>query len=661
MKRGQGSKRQQDFRKMPAREPASISYGHGKRYQSLLNSLNSDSRPSKRQRTTLHQITQPTARTGPYQQRDESASTVVDDQASDNVAEDEVHEGDDPFHVHFENPSAQKLSSSIAAIKESKWISSRQKGETDWSFLSVHPNCQMSQAVYGDVHHGSRPSSKLPRLALKRKLRERAMKDVSGLDPMMDKTCELIFRYEDVCFPSRTCENAHALRQVACIHTLNHLLKTRDRIIKNNGWLSKNSSEADIEVRDQGFTRPKALILLPTRQACVRYADILISLYNPEQQENKKRFQDSFSSPAGDLADNKPDDFRELFEGNDDDLFRLGIKFTRKTVKFFSKFYNSDIILASPLGLRMAMGKGENKTADYDFLSSIEILLLDQADALYMQNWEHVEFIIDHMGLQPREAHGCDFSRVRHWYLDGNAKFVRQTIALSSYNFAQLNQLFTSSMSNFAGKHKMAQETEGMIAQLSIMPKQTFSRFRFGNVKNEPDERFKYFTQAVLPKATQETKSSTDQLGLLVFVPAYADFLRVRNYMAAAPDLQDVSFGAISEYTPVKDVARARTHFLSGRHSILLYTERVHHFRRYHLKGAKRIVMYALPETPTFYKELVEGFLSSSLAVGKVSLRELDVKVLFSRLDVLKIERTVGSERYQSLLNEDGDTFDFVS
>ncbi len=71
--------------------------------------------------------------------------------------------------------------------------------------------------------------------------------------------------------------------------------------------------------------------------------------------------------------------------------------------------------------------------------------------------------------------------------------------------------------------------------------------------------------------------------------------------------------------------------------------------------------MYGLPEHSIFYKEIVGGYLGSSVAEGKIHVSEASVRNIFSKLDLLKIERIVGTKRVPLLLKEQGgDTFDFV-
>jgi U3 small nucleolar RNA-associated protein 25 len=438
-------------------------------------------------------------------------------------------------------------------------------------------------------------------------------------------------------------------------------------IVNNNVKLGSAESppEDDTPFKDQGFTRPSVLILLPTRNACLKVVNTLMTLSATTQQENKARFLKDYSLDEPDsIPTSKPDDFKDKFEGNDDDLFRIGIKFTRKSLKLFVEFYNADIILASPLGLKRVLESGTKRRdakdsgeepakkkfkgkGDYDFLSSISLLVIDSFAHLHFQNWEHLTDILAHINLTPlTPPPKCDFSRVKSYFLDSEGKYHRQTILLGEFMTAEAMGLFSSDMNNINGRVRIKSIYNGILSDIGFRIKHSFLRIEAKTPLTDPDVRFTYFTTHILRQIM-----SAEQSGTLIFLPTYHSYLRLRNHL----DTLGSPFGHISEYTPPQDLSRARSFFQSGKFPLILLTERAYFFRRFgRIRGVKRVVFYGLPEYADFYAEIVRWM--------DVEGENGEVKVVVSRWDWWRVERIVGTERVGRICaaeSEAGDVFEF--
>ncbi|CAG4954013.1 unnamed protein product [Parnassius apollo] len=372
--------------------------------------------------------------------------------------------------------------------------------------------------------------------------------------PLQKELFAIINNYQDIYYPERTFSNADEIRYTYCLHVVNHILKTRTKILHHNAKLSKKLEMSD-EYRDQGLVRPKVLIMVPFKDAAYRVVKTLIDILVPKeagQVVNKNRFEEDFT--GGELLmptkNPKPEDYELLFSGNTEDTFRLGMTLTKKTLKLYTDFYSSDILIASPLGLRMIVGAEGEEDRDYDFLASIEILIMDQADVFLMQNWDHLLHVLDHFHLQPKKTHNTDFSRVRSWAVNGWAKYYRQTLIFSSVSLPEIKSVMNRKCQNYAGKVFITNPIEiGSIQQVLLQVPQLFHRFNATTPLASVDSRFDYFIKEILPKQRDTLMSHT-----LIYVPSYFDFVRIRNYFKK----EDIGFVQICEYSKDAKIARAR-------------------------------------------------------------------------------------------------------
>ena len=121
----------------------------------------------------------------------------------------------------------------------------------------------------------------------------------------------------------------------------------------------------------------------------------------------------------------KKDRFIEEYddpERAEEDDFRLGISITNKGLRMFTPFSSCDIIVASMVGLRMATGEKGSTERDYSFLSSVEVLVIDRAHALYMQNWEHMKEIMALMNKIPKHKSMTNsIHQIREYFFENMA------------------------------------------------------------------------------------------------------------------------------------------------------------------------------------------------------------------------------------------------
>ncbi|GLV39574.1 uncharacterized protein CBL_08360 [Carabus blaptoides fortunei] len=462
---------------------------------------------------------------------------------------------------------------------------------------------------------------------------------------MQSELFSIINNYQDLYFTERTFENGDEIRFVYALHAINHVLKTRTKVLHHNARLAKKD-EVPEEFRDQGLVRPKVLIVVPFRDSALRIVRMLIDILVPEEKGqviNKNRFMDDFT--GGELImpkkNPKPEDYELTFTGNCDDTFKIGIQVTKKSLKLYADFYSSDIIIASPLGLRLTVGADGEHERDYDFLAAIELLILDQTELFKMQNWDHLVHVLDHLHMQPKDAHDTDFSRVRSWSLNGWSKYYRQTLIFAAFPLPEINAIFNKKCFNHTGSVRSVNAiTSGAIMNVHVQVPQVYRKFEASSVVDSLNARFEFFISKILPQYKDSIMKQC-----LIYVPNYFDYVRIRNYFKR----EDISFVQICEYSKDGKIARARDMFYHGDAHFMLYSERFHYFRRIRVKGIRHIIFYQPPTFPHFYSEMCNIMQEANQNKKSGSLSNMTVTVIYSKYDAQQMSSVLGTDRLRRM------------
>jgi len=377
---------------------------------------------------------------------------------------------------------------------------------------------------------------------------------------------------------------------------------TYHKEIKNSYENLENKD--DINIKDQGFTSPKVLILVPYKKHAKIIMEQLIKLFSNENWKgitNKKKFLDEYS------------EFDSM-----DDCFRLGINvsFFENKMKLYTPFDESDIIIASPLGLKLAKPSDNDKSFKnskvYDFLSSIEIFLMDFSEVFIYQNLEHLNEILSFLNKPPKNNQNIvDINRIKENYANNFGEYLRQNIIISQFKCIDIDVAINDICKNINGKILLNGPYENQITLLKNEFEEKYRMLNSDNYeiryefkilrdlkKNEEDfeEKFNYFTKNIWQNLYESFEKHT-----IIFVSSTFDYMILKSFFKKKS--KSVCF--ISEDTDKRDWQRNRLFFEQGKYKFLLYDERAHVYKKINLKFAKNIFFYSLPEDPMIFNEMI--------------------------------------------------------
>lgn len=538
-----------------------------------------------------------------------SVNEAIEEDSEEDQAEPTPRMEDDPsLDLNVELP---ELSMEGETISFDTWFNKNSLTKTE--FAAKRPDFE--PYVLGSVLALSTSSS------IPGSIRERnAILKAPESDELKDPLAPVIFDYRDFFFAG---EDYARFRRVAAIHALNHVYNDLD---------AKKNRQGD--ERDSGFTPCTVLVLCPYRHQALQFITAILECL-PEtldgeafEAEHCDRLKNEFSVEEVPryLLRSKPKDWLEIFAGRTDTEFKMGLRFWDRKVSLFQTMAKSQIIVASPLALFLHK---EKEAAD--FMSSVEVMIMDSVDAMAMQAWDRLVGFIDGLNARPSTVADCDWSRVRTYSLQANQKKMRQSIGYGRVITPEVHALFTG----FENKRG------GLIARpLVYSPRlmpclgRSFRRVTAATCYEIGESMWKCFKERIFTHIKQWRSDPEEEAKrTVIYYASSMRFYQARKEL----ELHDINFLELADEAVDSEEKRMKKSFKQDPNAVLLMTERFYYHHRTKL-GAERVVFVQPPMFPEFASELT--------GTGEMT-------VYFTEFDEMAVERLAGSRVTGRILASD--------
>lgn len=167
---------------------------------------------------------------------------------------------------------------------------------------------------------------------------------------------------------------------------------------------------------------------------------------------------------------------------------------------------------------------------------------MDQANVLYLQNWQHLEEILQIMNKTPKyKEMTSSLDEIREYHFENLSKFYRQTIVTTQFNFPELNSLNIRYFNNYKGCLQNKLTYLPLVLESFNNFSVEFMKLELNKFEEDFDQRFEFFKNKVIYQNFHisfkifiqiwlKINDRQDIFKTVIFVNSYYEYIKLRNY-----------------------------------------------------------------------------------------------------------------------------------